>query len=307
MNIPDYFYVTSYYQPFSIVLKFEKKILSIENFPQKYKNGKLFLEIVDLESNSVYTEESTYTKLNQGIDLNLKKNNIYFIRVYTPSKSLFVYESLLFRNDVPFFYTNEGCRFVKTVVFGSNVEFYSKLPKITSPVLKEQRLRIRKFSENLTLNCNSDYEKILVIHDWIADNIYYDFDALSNDDNRKRCPVKPMDVFENRRSMCQGITNLSIEMLKSVGVHSVGVVCFALGYDTQGGWENVSNITAESNHIFTAAFCNDRWILLDITWDCENKYHNGKFIKSEDPLSHKYFDMTMEFLSISHRLVSVNG
>lgn len=305
-KIPEHLYATSYYQPFSIVFKFDKTILHIENFPHKYKRGKILLEIVDFESNCVFKEEINLLRLSQGILLNLSKENIYFIRIYTPSKQQFVYESLLFRSDVPFYYNNERCRFVKTVVFDANVKFYNKLPNLTSPAPKGQRLRIKKFTEMLTFNCKSDYDKILVIHDWIADNVYYDFDALNNDENRKKCPVKPMDVFEAKRSICQGITNLSIEMLKSVGVHSLGVVCFALGIDTQGGWENKNNIKAESNHIFTAAFCNNRWILLDATWDCENEYRDGKYIKSNEPTSHKYFDMTLEFISNTHRLDVVN-
>lgn len=301
-NIPDYLYATSYYRPFSIVFRFNAHTLIVENFPYKYKKGKILLEIVDFEFNYVFKEEVGYTKLNHGILLNLPKNNIYFIRIYTPSKHKFVYESLLFRSDVPFFCNNDRCRFIKTVVFNANVAFYNKLPKLASPIPREQRIRIRKFSENLTLNCKSDYDKILTIHDWIADNIFYDFDALKNQESRKNCPVKPMDVFETKRSICQGITNLSIEMLKSIGVHSLGVVCFALGIDSQGGWENKNNITAESNHIFTAALCNNRWILLDATWDCENEYRDGNFIKSVGPTSHKYFDMTLEFLSNTYRL-----
>lgn len=306
-NIPDYLYATSYFQPFSIVFKFDKHTLTVENFPHKYKKGEILLEIVDIESNCIFKEEVSYTKLNQGVLLNLLTNNIYFIRIYTPSEHTLEYKSLLFRSDVPFFYNSEKCRFLKTIVFKANVEFYNKLPNPTSLIPKEQRIRIRKFSENLTHDCKSEYDKILTIHDWITDNIYYDYDALKNQENRKKCSVKPMDVFDTKRSICQGITNLSIEMLKSVGVHCLGVVCFALGIDTQGGWENPSNIKAESNHIFTAALCNNRWILLDVTWDCENEYRNGKFIKSKGPTSHKYFDMTLEFLSNTHRLDVVDN
>lgn len=101
-NIPDYLFATSYFQPFSIVFKFDKHTLTVENFPYKYKKGKILLEIVDIESNCVFKEEISYTKLNQGVLLNLK-NNIYFIRIYTPSEHPQEYESLLFRSDVLFF------------------------------------------------------------------------------------------------------------------------------------------------------------------------------------------------------------
>ena len=96
-------------------------------------------------------------------------------------------------------------------------------------------MRIQKFAQKLTQNCKTDYERILQIHDWIAENIYYDFDALESDENRRNCPIKPLDVLENKRSICQGITDLSVELLRSVGIHSLGLISFALGIDTEGG------------------------------------------------------------------------
>lgn len=43
---------------------------------------------------------------------------------------------------------------------------------------------------------------------------------------------------------------------------------------------------------------------MDVTWDCNNEYKNGKFFQSKLPISRKYFDVTERFLSNTHRLIS---
>ena len=59
----------------------------------------------------------------------------------------------------------------------------------------------------------------------------------------------------------------------------------------------------ETNHRITMAFTQNRWLIMDITWDSDNEYKNGVFgNKSGMGRTYKYFDVTIPFLSFSHRL-----
>ena len=77
----------------------------------------------------------------------------------------------------------------------------------------------------------------------------------------------------------------------------MGICCWAFGE----GDDNPSN-SNESNHIFTAAYCDKRWILCDITWDSRNRYEKESF-DEDKKLSHTYFDSTVRFMSYTHKFI----
>lgn len=148
------------------------------------------------------------------------------------------------------------------------------------------------------------YTKMLAIHDYIANNVAYDTDAfysnqyLYNDNSA-------LTTLRTGRGVCQGYTNLSIALLRSIGIPAMEVPCFALGREYSGGWKKTNNIhSSKANHVITAAFVNNRWSVMDITWDSDYEIVNGKRCeKTGCGLSHKYFDMTTTMFSLTHKLI----
>lgn len=302
----NHIFITSFYQPGSILLKFEGNILSLKNLPFHILRKKVLLEIYDQSENVVFDKVLHYSSNIEGLTLPIKKSGIYFLRVYIQEKFCGNYKGMLFKNDVPFYLSNSGnFRFIETIVAAPNREFLTKMPNPSTVQCFQERVKITRLAKKIVSSTKGTYERILLIHDWIADNIYYDFDALQHIGDPAICITKPVDVVESRRTICQGYTDLAVALMRSIGIPAVGIVCFSLGLGSIGGWERKENLNAESNHIFPAAYCDSRWLFMDVTWDSGNEYRNGKFIKSEEPVSRKYFDITTRFLSNTHKLISI--
>ena len=190
----------------------------------------------------------------------------------------------------------------KTVVYVNNLYLFNKIkiPSLTSKIIEPE---IAILSRNITIGLLSNYQKILAIYDWVASEIYYDFDSLNNGTYVKN-DHSALGVLKSRKTVCQGYTNLMVALLLAIGIPAKGLSCFSLGISTNGGWELEENLMAESNHIIPIAFYSNRWIIMDVTWDSDNEFINGKFIKKSGiKVSRKYFDTTLEFISNTHRFI----
>ena len=161
--------------------------------------------------------------------------------------------------------------------------------------------KIRTLAYDISKGLLFDYAKVLAVHDWVAENIFYDLDALRSGQYRHN-DVSAVGTLTARKGVCQGISNLSIALLRSMGIPSYGLLCFALGVSTKGGWEVAENIQAPANHQITIAYADKRWLIMDITWDSDNIFENGEYKhKTGLGVSHKYFDSTVSFISNTHR------
>lgn len=176
--------------------------------------------------------------------------------------------------------------------------FLKKAISLTA-VVPGALLEFKNLAYKITKYDNSRYNKLLSVHDWVAKNIFYDYDSL-NDGSYKNTPIEKTAItaLRSRRCVCQGYTDLSIALLRSIGIPSIGIHCWALG---EGNDDNALT-NNQSNHIFTAAFIDQRWILCDITWDSRNRYEKDSFDENKK-LSHTYFDATIQFLSYTHKFV----
>ena len=147
----------------------------------------------------------------------------------------------------------------------------------------------------MTKGKTSAYDKLIAVHDWVASNIYYDYDALRSGGG---WPVDAAETLRMRRTVCEGYANLATAMLRANGIPAKTIIGYAL-YDNEDSW-NLSNMYGDrANHAWTQAFVNGRWILMDVTWDSDNSYENGAYHTSK--ALHTYFDSTLEFFSYTHR------
>lgn len=303
INSPD-IYVTSYHKSSSIVLVIRRDKLVFINLPIYIQTEQILVEMYNFQGVNVLQRIMSMEHLRNGMVMSADETGIYFIRIYSKKGVTDEFEGLLFRNDIPIYYHNGKYKFVETVVASNNRIFISQLPQIESRQCSTERLKVFLLAQQITERCNTNYSKILAIHDWVAKNLYYDFDALQFINDPTKCILKPYDIISSKRTICQGFTNITLSLLRTIGIPAIQIVCYALGEDTYGGWENESNRNAESNHVFPATYIDNRWILMDVTWDCNNEYKNGNFIQSKLPVSRKYFDVTERFLSNTHRLIS---
>lgn len=203
-----------------------------------------------------------------------------------------------------------GCdrtvRFEKSPVYDDNANYFGKMKTDHSTLEQYKKLPrgnnadIIKKAYEITKGCLLDYSKLLAIHDWIADNIYYDLDSYNSNRIDYSKLGNATEVYRRKLAVCAGYSDLAVIMLRAVGIPAYSASCYALGLSTAGHWTS-DNIKCTSNHAITMAYIQKRWIIMDITWDSGNKFKNGKFQHTGET-EHNYFDPTLQSFSGTHKL-----
>ena len=172
-----------------------------------------------------------------------------------------------------------------------------ELEYILSNTLLDNKHTFTKYAAKLTSNCTSIRDKVLLIHDFVASNLYYDYDALNSKKNTNRTIEQ---IVREKKCVCQGYADLTLSLLKSIGIEAENIICFAICDIFKIGWSERVNRISDLNHIITRAKLEKRWLYMDVTWDSNNRFENGEYIKGNG-ISHRYFDVTIPFLSSTHR------
>lgn len=159
------------------------------------------------------------------------------------------------------------------------------------------REEIEKLARLIVAGASTDYERLLRIHDWVAENIYYDWDSYRAGEPRGK---DAYGTLSNRKSTCTGYANLTAALLRSVGISSRVIRGHALGVSAAGKyWDEVDH--SETNHSWNEAFVDGRWVILDTTWDSGNKYEDRQF--QQGRIKHVYFDPALQAFSHSHKIM----
>ncbi|MDC2009060.1 transglutaminase domain-containing protein [Bacteroides thetaiotaomicron] len=274
-------------------LVFEENILLVKvNMPYTFK----CVKIVNKDGNELYSE--SYLSNECECKLNLLPGKYYF----------YLYGS---KNGVSYEAYIGGKQIIMELDTDSNWYFvlpvYSKwnrylienglLDYVLCDTFVDNNHTMKRIANKLTAGCNSIRKKVLAIHDFVAQNIYYDYDSLVSNENRYRTIEQ---IAKNKRCICQGYADFTLVLLACVGIEVENILCYVVGNIYERGWSNIKNRTSELNHIITRVKLENRWLYMDVTWDSNNRYENGKYIKGAN-ISHRYFDVTLPFLSTTHR------
>lgn len=162
-----------------------------------------------------------------------------------------------------------------------------------------ERNQIIDLANTITKDARSDYDKLLKISDWVADNIYYNWDGYLSG---VYGATDAYGTFQSKKSVCQGYAELTRELLRALGIPARLVSGYALGVGTDGeDWAAVNH--TQSNHAWNEVFVDNRWIIVDTTWNSTNKYQNKVFTKGI--IGHRYFDPSLEVFSNTHKIISL--
>lgn len=154
-------------------------------------------------------------------------------------------------------------------------------------------------ANKITKDATSDYDKLLKVNDWVAQNIYYNWDGYKTGTYGR---TDAYGTLKNKKSVCQGYAELTRELLRAVGIPSRLVSGHALGVSAGGkSWDGVDH--TESNHAWNEAFVENRWVIIDTTWNSGNNYEDGIF--KDASMNYKYFDPSLENFSNTHKIVEV--
>ncbi len=157
---------------------------------------------------------------------------------------------------------------------------------------------LKTVSNEITDGANSDYEKLLKIYEFAANNFYYDYYAWQQwKENRKKQYVNPYRNIYNLRNnvesenshdgkvstVCDGYAAIVVSLARAQGIPARIVN----GRHLSGNaniWSTIPSYNIKdpkkTNHWWAEAYVDNRWIVIDANLGTLNKWHRDSF---EDP------------------------
>lgn len=296
---------TSYYEGSNIAISIEGKEMRV-TVPDTEEYAYIIVTFMDSRGNA--PQEAKPARVSGGTvvyQIEEQRDGVYYIQLYrgAEEKGNFTnviggMESIAVLSEggavriMPSpVYDSSAAVFESQAVSADALSFYLK----PSENAQSDHSEIAGAAAEITEGLTAPYDRLIAVHDWVASNIYYDYDAVQSGGS---WPKDALGTLRSKRSVCEGYANLATALLRASGIPAKTILGYAL-YAEDNSW-NLSNMYGDrANHAWTEAFVDGRWILMDTTWDSDNFYRNGKYQTSE--ALHTYFDSTLEFFSYSHR------
>ncbi len=222
---------------------------------------------------------------------------------YATGDSLPMYSSYIW-NTVYIEPTGGGYRFMKSLVLDNNMALgkaYADPDKYRDASLVAEK--VKAMSNEIVGGETDEYRKIFLLHKWVAENIYYDYDSYYSGD---RTFYDAEGVLASKRSVCEGYAELLKNLIQAQGIPAMKTTTYALGLGSNGASFATSADHAAvttSNHAHVEAYVNGRWVIMDPTWDSNNKYQNGVY-DTQPVKDFYYFDITPEALALNHKYIT---
>lgn len=156
--------------------------------------------------------------------------------------------------------------------------------------------------KEITEGCNSDVEKYFAIHDWICNNISYDYKArdiirgMSKPLNKSELidiATNPEKVYKYKRAVSEGYSALGELMLKAAEIPVVNIDGMAEYFDHFNtslkslyyiySDEYLHTLSESRLYRWNAVYINGKWRFADFRWDSGGKYYGDNSEKNIDP------------------------
>ena len=278
-NLPD----TTAFRSLVIYIVNESGRIQSENLLDRNSDGCASLSLRNLQPGKYYIE-------------------LYF---YTGGSD---YSSYVFGDDVVFQWNDGAGAFVDSPTLEHNSKTYqngrSDNAALANYLMPSYGIQcndaaIVSLASEITSGMTGDYEKAMAIHDWVCSNLWYDCDAA---ESGKRIAGDAVSAMNSLRAVCEGYATLTAALLRAVNIPAKTVNGYGLNASDISGWTQRRLSGAETNHSWNEAYINDRWIIIDTTWDCGNEYRGGRQAANDGLYTYRYFDATVEAFSVDHRI-----
>ena len=164
---------------------------------------------------------------------------------------------------------------------GENANYLSKTYSSKEQILEYEN-QINKEVVNILSETEgkSDYQKILIIHDYLVDNVTYDETVSKNN------IYNMYGALVNKEAVCEGYAKAFQYLMQQIGIESVIIIGSATDSD-----ENIQN------HAWNYVKLNNTWYAVDVTWDDPVLIGGGILTKR---YRYKYFLKGSETMSKDH-------
>ncbi len=284
--------------------------LIFESFPKQEDFNYVILSLCG-EDGECYLDDDVYSTVFPIIYPIIGiSDGTYYIEIFHSSQENGVYRGMIAgKGGIKINIQNGIVSYVDSAVLENNKKIYEnnlsseealKYYLKPSKGVESDNKKIIQLAKSIINESDNDYEKLRKVHDWVCNNVWYDYDAYYSGDYGD---TNALAVLQSKRSVCQGYANLTAALLRALGIPTKVVSGYALGLSTNGQWTDELITGDKTNHAWNEAYVNDRWVILDTTWDSDNEYIDGSFSENTGLEGHKYFGPTLQLFSYDHKIV----
>jgi hypothetical protein len=304
------------------------KVLMMSNNPEEpfrieaIEDGLLFADLpkdrefdfvsislnTDTESKLYMVFKSRGAENQVSYSLSEVPDGIYYIQLYRSPDRNETYWSYIWQNRISIRISNHSAEFLPSPVYEKNLTIRSQkrsdpdalaFYRQATSRIQSDNAEIIALANEITQGIDGDYAKLKAVHDWVCSNIWYDYDA--DDGRAPGGDTSAYGTLQSKRSVCEGYSSLTAALLRAVGIPAKEVSGYG-GSD----WTPQDISDDVTNHAWNEAYVDGRWIIIDTTWDSNNKYENGVYSTGTTGTGlkhHQYFDPTIEAFSYDHMYV----
>ena len=289
------------------------KLLGIDKIPVISIYKYIWLILKDSNGKEVYNNIVSNSTGSISLYLDKIAEGKYSVNLYASSERYGSYKSLIYGNDIEILYKDGKLSFVPYPYYDHNMAVvnnkrtdekalaYYRQP---SSDIQSDNQEIIDLANSITAGIANDYDKAVAIHDWVCNNIYYDWDSYLSK-NYTGIDTSALGTLHSKRSVCDGYANLTAALLRAAGVPAKKISGFALGVSNDY-WPENFDPNKDTNHAWNEFWANGRWVILDTTWDSDNAWRNGGIEKNTGLRGYHYFDINVGLLSADHVIKDYN-
>jgi hypothetical protein len=122
------------------------------------------------------------------------------------------------------------------------------------------------------------FKRVRIIHDWVANQFYYDLDLLERINTYKQADVTLAGITQRMRGVCFEYAILFWNLTDAAGIDTYLIL------DSPP-----LILDFPFNHAYNMVVINGTGYIVDTTWDSNNKYQNGRVISSGGMDSRHYY------------------
>ena len=211
-------------------------------------------------------------------------------------------------------FTKTNLSDLKTLFFRDPVT--KKVASVTTKKVKY----FKTVSDKVVKGADSDYEKLLKIYEYIAENFYYDDIAFRTGTKQYVDPYRNLYNMRNKKksansqngkvaTTCVGYAAAVAALARAQGIPTriVNGHHVSLGTGGFNNWSTEKGITT-LDHWWAECYVDGRWITVDATPGNSNKWdRTTKEWTYTGLTNYIYFDPTPEQLATSHMILETKG
>jgi len=211
-------------------------------------------------------------------------------------------------------FTDKKLSDIKGILFKDPVT--KKVASVTDKKVKY----FKKVADSVTKGAETDYEKVLKIYEYVAENFYYDDIAFRTGTKQYTDPYKNLYNLRNKKksanstsdgkvaTVCSGMSGIVVALCRQLDIparlvngHHVSLSSPYCNWTTE---EEISKI----DHWWAEVYVDGRWIVVDPTPGNSSKWNRSKGTWEYTGITNYiYFDPTPQQLATSHVTYNIKG